>query len=116
MNKLIAAAVAAITCALVVSAAVASTKSATVKATGENYLITGKAPQVGSARVAAVKVLSNGHEVAHEKRYQAPSAADHYAFWVLTKQTELPAGNYVVDIVKVANGKKSNLKFAFTIS
>jgi hypothetical protein len=116
MRNHIAAAVAVLAFVIAGSTALASTQTVTVKATGLNYLISGKAPQVGKARVATIEILSNGKQVAYERRFHVPSAADHYAFWLLAKQSDLPSGNYVLDIVKVVGSKKSNITFPFTIS
>lgn len=116
MKNHVAAAVAVLAFAIAASTALASTQTVAVKATGLNYLISGHAPQVGHAHVATIEILSSGKQVAFERRFKVPTAADHYAFWLLAKQSDLPSGNYVLEIVKVVGSTKTNIKFPFTIS
>jgi hypothetical protein len=116
VNKLIAATVAVLAFAVTVSAAVASNPSVMVTASGVNYLIFGKAPNASPGKVTKMEILQNGHAVAPETRYTMPTASNKYSFKVLTKQSELPSGNYVLRLVDVVNSKRKNVSIAFSVS
>jgi hypothetical protein len=115
MKKLVVAAAAALTVAVVASVALAGTPALQVKAVGSNYVIKGKAPSAKGGNIVAMNIEQHGVVVAGDDTYTPPSAANGYKFKVVAKQSELPAGKYVLEIVNDTASGVSYIKFKFTI-
>lgn len=116
MKKFVAAAVAALAFAVVVSIAVAADPPLKVKAAHKHYVITGTAPDAAGGTVVAINISHKGTIVASDSKYTLPTSDNGWAFRVVVKKSELPKGRYKLVLVDEISGSSPKyITFALKI-